>query len=197
MKTTTSRRGSPRCFGAALAALGLATGCTSNGSGPSFGASDDAGGEDAGGSNDGSGGGGGPDGSSSSEGGQNSSHDGGDGGDVARAASCRGTPASCSSMASQVACTNAGCVWGACTGSALPCAGLDQSKCGIQQNCTYDSLSQQCSGSVDACNVLSAAYGCTTQQGCTWQMNCSGVPTITCSSLSDSAICTAAGCLWN
>jgi hypothetical protein len=120
------------------------------------------------------------------------------GDDVVKVAPCRGTPASCASQTDETSCSALGCSWaGMCAGSALPCAGLDASKCGVQQNCTYDNLTGQCSGTVFACNVLAAAYGCTTQQGCSWQMGCTGTASVTCASFGDSATCSGAGCTWN
>jgi hypothetical protein len=83
-----------------------------------------------------------------------------------------------------------------CLGSSLPCPGLAQSLCGIQQNCTYDNATGQCSGTAYACNVLASAYACSTQQGCSWQMVCSGTP-FPCTSRTTSALCTGAGCVWD
>ena len=137
---------------------------------------------------------------SSSSGGMHSSS--GDGSaDVAATCSsncspCHGVPATCSSMASETACTAPGCTWGgACVGTALACSAANRSQCGLQQNCTYDSVTGQCSGTAYDCYVLAAAYACTTQVGCAWQMGCNGTPTA-CSSHSDSASCTGAGCRW-
>jgi hypothetical protein len=72
---------------------------------------------------------------------------------------------------------------------------LNQSKCTIQQNCTFAGVT--CSGTAIACNLLAAAYACTTQQGCTWQAACAGMANVACSSLRDSASCASAGCTWN
>jgi hypothetical protein len=198
MKKSSSQRGPRHGMAAALAAIAVAAGCSSNTTGSTFGdpASEDAGDDGPASYGIGSSGGGGGGGSSSSGGAR--SRDGGDGGGDARGPSCHGVPPSCSSRADESACSAIGCTWGGmCTGTALPCAGLNQSKCGIQQNCTYDNVTQQCSGTVYACSVLGAAYGCTTQQGCSWQMGCTGTATVACSALGDSASCAAAGCVWN
>jgi hypothetical protein len=169
--------------------------CSSPATGPYYGdpASDDAGSDATGAAPESGGGGQGPDASSSSGGMQGP--DAGGGVDAGRAASCKGVPSACSSVTIQSTCTALGCAWGACVGSALPCAGLNQSKCTIQQNCTYAGVT--CSGTAIACNLLAAAYGCTTQQGCTWQAGCAGTAGVSCSSLRDSASCTSAGCTWN
>jgi hypothetical protein len=170
--------------------------CSAPATGPQFGdpPSDDAGNDSAASSTESGGGGGGHDASSSS-GGMQVHPDSGGGVDAGPPASCKGTPSGCASVTAQSACMALGCMWGACVGSVLPCAGLNESRCTLQQNCTFSG--GVCSGSAIACNLLAAAYGCTTQQGCTWQPGCLGSASVSCTSLRDSASCTSAGCSWN
>jgi hypothetical protein len=195
----TFRRSSRHAALMAFVAIALTAGCsTPPGTGFVDPASDDASDDSSGGAS-GSSGGADVDGSSSSGGPKGP----GDAGGKTEASTgcttsckvCRGTPASCASRTSDTACAAAGCTWGGmCIGSSLPCPGLNQSLCGVQQNCTY--AAGVCSGTAYACNVLSSAYACTPQQGCTWQMACSGAPTA-CASFADSATCSGAGCTWN
>jgi len=110
--------------------------------------------------------------------------------------SCHGTGPLCSGQLSASECDQAGCDWATqCTGSSYGCYGLSEYACISQQGCYYNSSSSTCSGVSTSCSLLTAS-GCTYQQGCFTQMKCTGVSTVSCSTMTTQTACAAAGCSW-